>query len=507
MKRKYTLIALVFTLVLSSGCAPWLRGKDDRVEYLQYASRQYLSSAYLKGSSWSILAVDLESNRILLNIDANRSLIAASGMKLLTTACALESLGPNFRIITEVGYTGNIDSAGALHGDLVILGAGDPTVSTRYSTLTDSADLNATLLSWADSISAHGIQSIDGNVTGYSGRFGGAPLGSGWEWDDLKHSYAAEVSPLVYADGFVDITVTPGAAPGAAAQVEASPDFDIIHLYSSVITSDSGTVAEIHMDRTLANNIISVWGNIPATSSPWQEEVAVYDAGSFFMRAFHQVLQEKGIVVNGQAQVSARTGKDGQSLTPLFTHASLPLSQLIRQINQDSQNLSAELLLRVLGDEIIASSPEYAVYTGDAFRGGRKKVLDWDASLPGSSTGLVIVDGSGLSRRNLISASGLVKVLIHMNRSAHRNTFRYSLATPGVGTLENRFLGLPRGTVLRAKTGSMARVRSLSGYLSTSGEPRIAFSIICNSYLCPSTEIDATIENICQLLALYMKGE
>lgn len=509
MKRQTIYLILILTLMLS-GCSPWLMERDERLDYLQHASRQHLRSVYLKGSSWSILAVDLDKNRILLNYDANRSLIPASGMKLLTTACALESLGPEFRISTELGYTGGIDSAGTLHGDLIVLGAGDPTISTRYAktyTGKDSIDLDATLRNWADSIYAHGICSIDGNLVSYSGLFGGDSHGSGWEWDDLKYSFAAEISPLVYADAFVDITVTPGNGVGSPAQVEVFPNYDFLNFYTSVITSDSGTAADIHFDRTLANNIFSIWGTIPIGSNPWQEEAAVYDADTFFLVALRDILLKNGIEVKGQilAQAQARPDSLGSSL--ILTHSSLPLGQIVKLINQDSQNLSAELLLRVLGAEMAAKTPAYAEDTGDAFRSGRRKVLEWEASLPGSSTGVVMVDGSGLSRRNLISASGLVKVLRHMNRSPHRSAFIHSLATPGVGTLENRYLGLPQGIMLHAKTGSMARTRSLSGYLSTADRPRIVFSIMCNNYLCSSEEIDATMENICALLALYLKDE
>ena len=163
------------------------------------------------------------------------------------------------------------------------------------------------------------------------------------------------------------------------------------------------------------------------------------------------------------------------------------------------------MILRVLGAEMRDSETIITSGWEDAFEAGRGQVLGWERQLVGSSTGLVMVDASGLSRRNLISASGLIKVLVHMNRSAQLKPFLQSLATPGVGTLQDRLLGLPTGVTVHAKTGSMGRIRSLSGYVSTIEGPRIAFSIICNNYLCSPGEIESAMENICYLLALYLK--
>jgi D-alanyl-D-alanine carboxypeptidase/D-alanyl-D-alanine-endopeptidase (penicillin-binding protein 4) len=116
-----------------------------------------------------------------------------------------------------------------------------------------------------------------------------------------------------------------------------------------------------------------------------------------------------------------------------------------------------------------------------------------------------MVDGSGLSRRNLLCASEILKVLAHMNRSPYRWEFVNSLAIPGVGTLKDSFRGLPQGITLHAKTGTLTRVKALSGYLGEAGYPRIAFSILCNNYLCSSEEVDLALENLCQILALYLK--
>ena len=129
---------------------------------------------------------------------------------------------------------------------------------------------------------------------------------------------------------------------------------------------------------------------------------------------------------------------------------------------------------------------------------------EWESEMVGGSTGFAIVDGSGMSRNNLLSASEVIKVLVHLNRSLYRDEFVASLAVPGSGTLRHRFFGMPQGITLHAKSGSMTRVRSLSGYLATNKGPRVAFSMLCNNYLCDSSEVEAAMENITQILALYL---
>lgn len=504
MKRTAHTSALIFILILT-GCSPLFRGRENRLDYLQEGVRQHLRNINLKGASWSIMAVDLETGRILLNMDADRSLIPASGMKLLTTACALETLGPDYQIRTEVGYSGTVDSSGVLHGDLIVFGNGDPTVSTRYAkvfSVNYAEHQLETFSNWADSIYRKGIHSIEGDIVLYNDLFGENRLGSGWEWDDLKHWYAAEISPFVYADNCLQIEVTPGDSVGISAAVSWTPDIGVSRLYGTIYTSPPGSEVDIQYDRSLANNIIYIWGSIPQGSDPIKFWVAIHDAEEIFAKALMQNLQSKGIAVSGNAKLSTDTTQLAESI-PIFYHLSPPLSRIIQVINQDSQNLYAETLIRILGVQIQATFP-LSNQREDAFQEGRNRVRLWEKNLAGFSTGFAMVDGCGLSRRNLNSASGLIKVLVYMNRSPYQKQFIQSLATPGIGTLERHFRGLPQNVKLYAKSGSMNRVRSLTGYLGSTENPEIAFSMIFNNYLCRSAEVEATMENICQLLSLYL---
>ncbi|HEX7342870.1 MAG TPA: D-alanyl-D-alanine carboxypeptidase, partial [bacterium] len=207
--HRYSIVLLALLL----GCSPLLRGGSSRQARLDRATDKVLSASSFRGASWSIMAVDLQDGRILISREEDRSLIPASNIKLLGTACALETLGPDYRIATTIGYSGRLESSGTLAGDLIIIGAGDPTMSSRFWDSTD------TFSAWCDSLLRRNIRHIQGDLIGYIGLFKGDPLGSGWEWDDLPEWFAAEFSPLTYSDGCIEITVTPADSVGRPALI------------------------------------------------------------------------------------------------------------------------------------------------------------------------------------------------------------------------------------------------------------------------------------------------
>jgi serine-type D-Ala-D-Ala carboxypeptidase/endopeptidase (penicillin-binding protein 4) len=505
MKKQMYVVALSLTLLLG-GCAASGRGSGKN--YVQQTALKYLHNIYLSGSSWSIMAVDLDAGRVLMHIDQDRCLTPASGMKLLTSACALETLGRDYRVSTPVFASRVLDSGGVLHGDLIVWGSGDPSISTRYMD-TYANRLGApyadTFISWADSLTAHGIQRIEGDLVGYTGLFGGDRWGSGWEWNELQYWYAAEISPLPYSDNCIEIKVTPGDSIDYPATFTWAPEIEGIEVTANIKTVKPTEAGIIFLDRDLQTNHIRLWGSIPQKGDIRIVRAAVYDADNFFMLALKKTLSDKGIVVTGKIRVTDQP-PDTTAGQKVFVHQSPPLSAILRVMNRDSNNLHAEIVLRLMGAELIKRQDQMVKPEDSPFTVGKNRVEQWEGKLVGPAPGYVQADGSGMSRRNLISASGLVRVLSYMHRSPEQATFLGSLAYPGVGTLRGRFSVLPKEIHLLAKTGTMTRVRSVSGYLMLSDSPKIAFSIICNNYLCDTQEVDQTIENLVQLLSLHLRA-
>ncbi|MBU0518241.1 D-alanyl-D-alanine carboxypeptidase/D-alanyl-D-alanine-endopeptidase [bacterium] len=506
--KKATTLVLILSLLILAGCSSKLIKKEDTpYEILQETVDQHTNSLFMKGASWSLMAVDLKKGRVILKRDEDRSLIPASNMKLLTSGCALEILGPDFRIATQIGYTGEIDAEGILHGDLIVIGSGDPTIGTRYDYRNTGIDFRLpaeTFLGWGDSLSRKGITGIDGNIVG-CGAFRTEHLfGAGWEWDDLRYWYGAEITSLIYTDNSLEVTISPGDTTDLPASLTWHPPTDLVSFFGLVNTTDASHSPNIKYKRGLQDNIFSLTGAIPDDSSPTRQWLAVYGAETYFLTELKNTLVDADIMVSGSCAFEPFKWRESKTFKPLFTHYSPPLKDLIKVINTQSQNLYAETLIRNLGFQQKQVDSVLAANYNDAFEAGRAVIKEWESSMVGKSTGFALVDGSGMSRRNLLSASEIIKVLVHQNRSLYRDEFVASLAVPGTGTLRHRFFGMPEGITLHAKSGSMARVRSLSGYLATENGPRIAFALLCNNYLCDSLEVEAAMENITQVLALYL---
>ncbi|RJP82176.1 MAG: D-alanyl-D-alanine carboxypeptidase/D-alanyl-D-alanine-endopeptidase [Candidatus Zixiibacteriota bacterium] len=506
MKTKPIHFAALLALLVM-GCSPLLSGRGGDHKRLVQTAEQYMNSVSLRGASWSAMAVDLTDGRILLSQDPQRILIPGSGLKLLTTACALETLGPEFRVSTQIGYSGNLEPGGVIAGDLVIIGGGDPTLSTRFRLphvpwpAADTVDVCA---AWADTLYARGVRQIRGGLVAGNGLFGGESLGSGWEWDDLPAWFAAEFSPLVYKDACVEVTILPSDTVGASARVELSPANDYVTFANHVLSSDPASPSDLNYNRDLGNNVITVWGTVPAGSGPHKRWVSVHDPAGFFLAALEDALIQRGIMILRTPRVTSDSRPAGGDFKLLYTDPSPPLREMIRIINTQSQSLHAEIMIRLLG---LHTPNAAAAEIQNPFTAGRERIRQWESAITGPGTGFFMSDGSGLSRRNLLSAQEMIKVLVHMNRSPHRSDFLTSMASPGMGTLKTRFLGLPMDITLRAKTGSLNRIRSVSGYLLKNNQPRIAFSLICNNYFSSAEEVEQTMENVVQLLALYLREE
>jgi len=227
-----------------------------------------------------------------------------------------------------------------------------------------------------------------------------------------------------------------------------------------------------------------VTGRVPVGGAPVERNIAVQDPPRYFLGALRAALAGEGIEVRGRTRVERTT--DATLGTPVLLHESAPLSEVAQRFMKVSQNLYGEVLLRVLmANEAQGAAP-----------GAARNVLQDTLGALGVPTGTVQgLDGSGLSRRDFVTADAIVTLLRRMDTPPHRDPFRATLPVAGTdGTLANRFKGNPCAGRLIAKTGTLSHTRALSGYItSTSGTPYV-FSVIANNFLAPTREIDAIVE-------------
>jgi len=464
----------------SGAAAPPPSGPAPAGPPIAAALEAIFNDTMFAGAFWGVDVRSQATGEILYQRNPGKMLVPASNMKLVTAAAALEALGPEYRYRTAISATGPIAN-GELRGDLVVVGSGDPTISAQFG-----GDTRAVFRAWADSLRARGVTRVTGRVVGDDNAFDDVPLGAGWAWDDVNDYYSAEISALELNEGIVGIRVRPGASPGAPAVVALDPPTAYVPVRVRATTGAPGSAPRIDAARESQGPGIIVSGQLASDTTAVTTEVAVRNNTAYFATVLRETLVAAGIAVRGEAV-------DVDSLPPvlartdtLFVHRSPPMPEILAAFLKPSQNQIGEMLLKTLGRELRG--------TGTARAG--IEVVDslgrtWD--LP--QRRLSQADGSGLSRYNLVAPEFLVALLRHMEQSPNRDVFVASLPIAGVdGTLASRMRGTPLQGNVRAKTGTVSNVRSLSGYMTTAAGEPIVFSIIVNHHTLTARDADRLAE-------------
>ncbi|HTY07649.1 MAG TPA: D-alanyl-D-alanine carboxypeptidase/D-alanyl-D-alanine-endopeptidase [Candidatus Edwardsbacteria bacterium] len=455
---------------------------------------------------WGIAVMDLTNDSIVYQYHSDDKFIPASNTKLFTTATALEKLGPEYTYRTEIYGCGPVDSAGVLHGDLLVKGSGDPTIG----------DIS-TLTAWADSIRALGITAIDGDVIGDEGNFVPERLVSmvphaSNRLVKPKKRLAWQLSGLSFRDNMVLVTVT-GAELGKPLRVTTDPPM-VVKVRNQSRTLKGGyytTTRKIkRKNGTVLTRSVRVYrGGTPAVSFDGEVLKVTGTIGlggsrrvifmakepeSHFARIFAAVLRMKDIAVHGDPVAMKDRDPAADSMAALlYAHHSQPLAEIIKVINKSSHNLYAENLSQTLGSE---TSGEGSVEQGTAASRSIAEEMGLGQ--------LDLADGCGLSRQNEVTPLQVVNLLKFMYEQPYWEIFYNSLAIGGIdGTLGGRFSNPDLCGRIYAKTGSIGGVSALSGYLTAKNGKMFAFSILVNNM--NRAKLARRIEDyICKILVDYL---
>jgi serine-type D-Ala-D-Ala carboxypeptidase/endopeptidase (penicillin-binding protein 4) len=440
---------------------------------------------------WAVLVQSLATGETVYSENAPKLMMPASNMKILTLAAAAERLGWDYTYETTLVTAAPV-VGGILKGDLIVVGSGDPTIGGRGGSATRVFE------DWADRLRAAGLTGITGRIVADARAFDRETLGAGWSWDDLGDYYAAGVSALQFNESVADVAIKPGMSAGQPAVVEVRPIESGLIADSRVTTSAGGEPA-VEVSRLAGSNRLVVRGTVPVGARDVVRAATVDRPALYFARILREVLVARGIRVGG----AAGEYEDVYPVPPteptrvLMAHQSAPLSEFARVLMKVSQNQYAETLLRTLG-------ARSGTGTADAGRTVVREVLDgWE--IPRDA--YIQVDGSGLSRYNYVCAETLVTILRKMySDPRHKEPFLATLPIGGQdGSISRRFVGTAAAGNVRAKTGSIANVRALSGYVtSADGEP-LVFAIIANNFTAPQSAIDAATDEAVVRLATFVR--
>jgi len=479
-----------------------------------------LSSPDLARGFWGIEVVSLSTGQTLFAQNSDKLFAPASNTKLFTTAAALAQIGPDYKFRTTVETTGTLDRYGRLNGDLVLVGHGDPNLSGRelpYDQRTQRAeDPIQALEALADTLVQKGVKYVDGDIVADDSYFAFERYGEGWSQDDLVWADGAPVSALSINDNVVLVNILPADRAGEKAFVSFKPPTDYYRLDNRIVTTPAGTGRKFFVNREPGSTVLTLWGNLPLDDPGTNEALAIEDPAEFAAGLFRELLEKRGIAIYGRqrtrhtelatlstftatAMAPSRGGSDAgvrplksdQPIT-LASYESKPLFEDVRVINKVSQNLHAEILLRLLGRER---------GTAGTVEGGLEVMRAFLTQAGIASDQYVFYDGSGLSRQNLVTPHAIVQLLRYAASQPWGAAYKSSFPVAGVdGSLSERLKAPRLEKRVLAKTGSLGGVKALSGYATTDSGQTVAFSILSNNLNLPAKRVTDTIDAIVEAI-------
>lgn len=450
--------------------------------------QKILSNDCTKNANISVYVQNLSTGKTITAYRQQAVVPPASVMKIITSATAIELLGDDFRFSTYLETNGTIEK-GVLKGNLYIRGTGDPTLGS------EKVGNRSFLYKWASAIKAIGIREIQGNIISDVSFYDADAINPQWIWEDIGNYYAPGIYALPYLDNTLNVQLRSTAVGSVAEVVKTLPYIEGItfenHIRCTSITHDGAYIHGVPY-----SNVRYLVGSVPSNRGIFGVKGDIPNPPLLLAQHFCMRLREIGITVQGKPDYITETTTD-TTRKVLYTHLSEPLSVIIKEVNQHSNNLYAEQVFRYLGSLI--TTPSTIANAVEVERNcWRNRGVLLNSSF--------IMDGCGLAPQDALSAETLVQILSYMWRGHHRQVFLESLPVAGEsGTLKSFGANSPLQGKVQAKSGTTSRIKSYAGYLYTPNNQTIAFAVIINNANCKPKVVQQIIESF--LLDVYQTNK
>ncbi len=454
---------------------------------------------------WGIEVYAPQRGRTLYVLNADHYFTPASVTKLFTTAAALSLLGLDYRFRTVVGTRGRIERDGRLAGNLFFVGGGDPDLAgcdLPYDPARKRdeqvCDPGPALDDLAAQVAAKGVQLISGDLVVDQSFFAPDPYGLDWSVGDLVWSYGAPVRALSLADNVLSVRVEPGEQMNQPGRLTWLPFTRFYQIENRVWTSPPDSETQLYVRRDPGSRVLEISGPIALNHKGRTLWVAIEEPSEFAGELFQQALERRGLRLQGRVDVRYAPAPPFAAEPPgalpviLAEHLSLALIEEVKLINKSSQNLHAEMLLRLLGRQLPASSlserprkpNEPPPRRGDgSAEAGLEVLRAWLANAGVNPDEVALRDGSGLARAGLVTPRAVVKLLNYAAEQPWGELYRDTLPVGGLdGTLKERMRDSPARARIRAKTGTLTDANALAGYVETQAGESLVFAIFVNHH-------------------------
>ncbi|NQY67399.1 MAG: D-alanyl-D-alanine carboxypeptidase/D-alanyl-D-alanine-endopeptidase, partial [Flavobacteriales bacterium] len=476
------------TLVLANSDLPELKAINEYLEALGIAPE-------MKHATWGFTLAPVNKDVMYVNHGGKKTLVPASIMKTVTTSAALAILKPYYRFKTELKYHGILNSIDRSYtGNIHIKGGGDPTLGSKifHSTRPDS-----TMERWYQAIKRLGIDTIKGSIIGDGEDFEFDMIPNSWAWEDMQSGYCAGASGLSFKENIFAFVVNASIDTVFFERYTDVPEFELVN---NLKVGDKDTPAAIWISSSPYMSKCYIYGQVSSDSSRFGLECQVPDPPFLCAYTFDKFLRKKGIVISNPPSTKRRQRMEPVKrvesfsimnyLAPVtfYTNYSPALIDIINFTNMHSNNFFAESILKQIGYKVLnygSNVNGFDVIRSHWLRDGI------------NIKGLNQFDGSGLSRFDAVSTDFMVEMLKSTAKEKHFDMFYNSLPSAGeTGTLRNMCKGtLAEGNV-HAKSGTMTRVKSYSGYVTTKSGEMLAFAMISNNHTCSAAAMKKHYENL-----------